>query len=46
MGVAGDDQPGPPVGDGKADLVAVSTALEHIRLIVLADCDDMRRKES
>jgi hypothetical protein len=29
----------------EADLVAVSRALEHIRLIVLADCDYIRRTE-
>jgi DNA-binding MarR family transcriptional regulator len=29
-----------------ADLAAVSKTLEHIRLILLADCDYMRRKRS
>jgi DNA-binding MarR family transcriptional regulator len=29
----------------EADLVAVSRTLEHIRLIVLADCDYIRRTE-
>jgi DNA-binding MarR family transcriptional regulator len=30
----------------EADLIALAEALEHIRLIVLADCDYMRRKDA